>query len=535
MGKGKGAARGELGLPELSPRVAGWLLVAVMGVALALRLWGLDAGLPVVYHPDEPDYVRIAQRIFKTGDLNPYAFNYPSLFFYLNALAYLPFYGIGKLTGEFASRGEIAGPVSFLQGITTTVQPDTFMVGRLLTVAFGVASVALLYMIGRDLLRSRWAGLLAALLLAVSVPHVTNSRLITPDTFLIFFILFAFWGAVQVLRHGEWRHYVIAGVGIGLVGGTKYNGVLIALALVIAHFMRRGRAGIIDWRLPLAAGVSAVVFLITTPFSVLDYPRFMADLRYEATHYSTGHLGMEGETLRFYLSWLRDYEGPVVLLALAGMVRGFALRVREIVLLSAFPLLYFVFINQFVVRNDRTLMPLLPFVYLLGAHTLLVLAWARLPRLKGAWRRGARWVLASTSALLLIATVAYPLDRAVWVTMFRMGSINVRQEAMRWIERNVPGGASVAIEAYSPYVDPARYAVTGVTRMSEYPTEWYIENGVDYLVFSKFTFNRIYNARDRFPEEAARYDQMFSLFEPLQTFPHGDYEIRIYRNPSGDS
>ena len=352
--------------------LAGWLL------ALVLRLWGVEAGLPVIYHPDEPDYVRIAQRIFKTGDLNPHAFNYPSLFFYLNALAYVPFYLVSKLFGVYDGRGEIAGPVSFLQGITTTVQPDTFMLGRLLTVAFGVGSVALVYLIGRQLLGSRWVGLLAALLMAVSVPNVTNSRLITPDSFLVFFILLAFWGAVQVFQHGELKHYILAGIAIGLVGGTKYNGVLIATTLIAAHFMRGGWRGVLDYRLYLAGAISAVTFLLTTPFAVLDNPRFMADLQYEAQHYSTGHLGMEGETLEFYLGWFRNFEGPVVLLAVAEIVRGIVLRSKPVILLSIFPVVYFLFINQFIVRNDRTLMPLLPFVYLLASSLVFGLAAARL-------------------------------------------------------------------------------------------------------------------------------------------------------------
>src|SRR5688572_18899233 len=516
-------SRSAFRTPHSAFRIAGWLLALVLLVALLLRLSGVEAGLPVIYHPDEPDYVRIAQRIFKTGDLNPHAFNYPSLFFYLNALAYVPFYLVGKLFGVYDGRGEIASPISFLQGITTTVQPDTFMLGRLLTVGFGVGSVALVYVIGRQLLGSRWIGLLAALLMAVSVPNVTNSRLITPDAFLVFFILFAFWGAVQVFRHGELRHYILAGIGIGLVGGTKYNGVLIATTLIAAHFMRNGWRGVFDYRLYMAGAISAVTFLVTTPFAVLDYPRFIVDLQYEAQHYSTGHLGMEGETLEFYMSWFRNYEGPVVLLAIIEMVRGLVLRLKPVILLSIFPIIYFLFINQFIVRNDRTLMPLLPFVYLLAAHALFSLAGAQLGWLVERSRAGARWVLACLSAALLLVTLGFPTVQAISVTNFRQESINVRQDAMRWINDNVPAGARVAIEAYSPYVDPGRYAVTGVTRMAEHPVEWYIENELEYIVFSKFTFRRIYAARDRFPEEAQRYDEMFGLFEQVKVFPHGDY------------
>jgi len=71
---------------------AKWLLIGVTLLAISLRIWGINFGLPYLYHPDEPVGVRIAQRMFKTGDLNPHFYHWPSLTFYINALAYIPYY-----------------------------------------------------------------------------------------------------------------------------------------------------------------------------------------------------------------------------------------------------------------------------------------------------------------------------------------------------------------------------------------------------------------------------------------------------------
>ncbi len=68
-------------------------------LALVARLWGLNFGLPYLYHPDEPTYVSIAQNMFKAGDWNPRSFVFPSLFFDINALAYIPFYTLVSITG----------------------------------------------------------------------------------------------------------------------------------------------------------------------------------------------------------------------------------------------------------------------------------------------------------------------------------------------------------------------------------------------------------------------------------------------------
>ncbi|MGB3058399.1 MAG: hypothetical protein WBE17_01555, partial [Anaerolineae bacterium] len=53
---------------------AGPALAAILLIAVALRLWGINFGLPYLYHPDEPGYVAIAQNMVKTGDLNPHFF-----------------------------------------------------------------------------------------------------------------------------------------------------------------------------------------------------------------------------------------------------------------------------------------------------------------------------------------------------------------------------------------------------------------------------------------------------------------------------
>ena len=68
-------------------------------IALCLRLWAIDFGLPYLYHPDEVNKITIAQNIFKTGDLNPHYFSKPTLFIYLNAAAYVPYYLTGKTLG----------------------------------------------------------------------------------------------------------------------------------------------------------------------------------------------------------------------------------------------------------------------------------------------------------------------------------------------------------------------------------------------------------------------------------------------------
>jgi hypothetical protein len=55
-----------------------WLLtLLILAVALGLRLYHIDFGLPQRLHPDEWSQVEVAWRISQ-GDFNPHFFRYPS-------------------------------------------------------------------------------------------------------------------------------------------------------------------------------------------------------------------------------------------------------------------------------------------------------------------------------------------------------------------------------------------------------------------------------------------------------------------------
>src|SRR4051794_13622591 len=59
------------------------LLLAIVALAFALRLWSLDFQLPWQFHPDENHYVLKAVSMVQDGNLNPKYFRNPSLYTYL--------------------------------------------------------------------------------------------------------------------------------------------------------------------------------------------------------------------------------------------------------------------------------------------------------------------------------------------------------------------------------------------------------------------------------------------------------------------
>jgi 4-amino-4-deoxy-L-arabinose transferase-like glycosyltransferase len=500
------------------------LITLILFLSGLFRVWGLNYDLPYIYYPDEPGYITISQNIFKTRDLNPHFFNYPSLFFYINALAYVPYYLFGKLMGIFHTPSDILPPISLAMGVTQAQMPTTVLLGRIITVCFGVGTVGLVYLSGKQITDRTAVGVLASLMVTISPTNVWNSRLVIPDTFVAFFALASFLASVLVYQQGKTWQYVIAGICVGLTASSKYNGSLIVLSLVVAHFLRYGKAAFKQPKLYLALLLCGVGFLATTPYSILDSAKFLTDLRFEAQHYSTGHAGMEGNSLEWYLNYMWNTGGGLYLLAVLGILCGSILRPKETSLLLIFPLVYFAFINSFVVRNDRTFLLLTPFLFLLAAWFLVNL----FDKLRTWQTRSLQRLFFTVLVSLAIAALALPISKTIADTR-RLTTVNSRETARIWIADNLPPGAKVAIESYSPFVDPSRFSVQGFGRMIEHEPEWYIEQGFDYLVFSQGMYGRFYLEPEIYRSETSQYDNLFGRFNLIKMFTDGGYEVRVYK------
>ncbi len=161
--------------------IAGVLLGAVLVLALALRLKGIAWGLP--YSFVNADESMVVPKAFAAarGHVNPQFFFYPSLYFYLTAALYLLAAPAWWLLGN----GNLLAQTSFV------VDPGPyFLLGRLLSVIMGTASVYLIYRMGRVAF-GRPAGLLAALFLAVAPLHVAYSHMAVTDVTAVAFSLLA--------------------------------------------------------------------------------------------------------------------------------------------------------------------------------------------------------------------------------------------------------------------------------------------------------------------------------------------------------
>jgi hypothetical protein len=502
-------------------------VVTCCALALAFRIPCLRWGLPFLFHPDEPTNLSVVQRMLKQHDLNPHFFKYPSLFFYANAVVELLDYGVCRALGILHSLSDLPDVDVPIDGSGFTSLPSAFLAARLFAAACAVATVWLAYRLGRALSDDVHAGLLSALLVAVSPSVLRDSRWMAPDGAVTLAATATMLASVNLLRFGRTRDYVWASVLAGVTASLKYNGGLVGVSVCAAALLRDGRR---VFRNPWFYAVPVIAlgsFLLTSPFVVFDFHEFRSDFLKERAHYATGHDGAEGHTLAFYWGYLLDWEGFGALLARFGVVLGIVRKNARVAVLSVFCAVYFCFINLFNTRNGQTIVPMLPTLLVLAAWFSvegLTFVTGRLERLKAPSAARVALVLAVVAGL-----VYTPFTGSISRTRLLMLKDN-RELAANWVAEHIPDHAHIAIERYACYINRKRYSLKATRGLELLEPAW-LRQHEDYLIFAGDSYNRYVLEPDQYHRQAAQYRALFREFELVKAFDdrkHGG-EILIYR------
>jgi hypothetical protein len=493
-------------------------------MAIVLRIWAIAYDLPYIYHPDEPFPIRISYNMLVTHDFNPHFYDWPSLIIYLN-LSLQSMFHLAEKIFRIGSPSTLTNPlVELAMGVTYSPRPVIILLSRLMTAAFGVGTVVVTVSAGKEYSRNILVGLSAGLLLAVSPTTVSLSRYITPDTYASFFTIIVLLASILIFRYGKTRDYIIAGLGLGLAISSKYNTALIISAILCGHFLRAGRPGFKDYRLYLTLSLGLISFIIVNPYAILDFSAFYTSFIGIGFHYFSGHAGMDGDPLKWYLSYMWKTGGIIYILAALGLIRGFISRSKEFIILMIFPVLYFTVINIFIVRNDRTFLPLTPFLYILAVSFLLFI----IDKSMLLENRSIR--ISCVSILVVIAVLgSLQLFSNTIKSTTQLTTVNSRETARIWVTDHIQPGSKIALESYAPFIDPDSFSVQGFVMLIDNEPEWYVENHFEYLIFSQGIFRRYFNEPIRYSTEVTKYNALFERFTLIEIFNDGNYEIRIYK------
>jgi hypothetical protein len=385
--------------------VAWALFGAVIVLAVFLRVWRIDA---IGYNSDEAVYAGQAAAIANVPELEPY---FP--IFRAHPLLFQTIHSIGYQLG--------AG--------------DWF--GRLLAGAFGLATVILVFEVGR-LLYGRRAGAIAAVFMALMPYHVVVSRQVLLDGPQTFFLTLTLYFLVRFAIHRRSAWLYAAGGAMGLSVLSKETSILVVGA-AYAFFALSPEVGARLRDLALASGLM-VAAMAAYPLSLQL-----------AGHSRSGHAYLAYQLFRrpnhdwtFYAANVPKAMGfLVVALAVAGLVL-YRKRIswRETLLVSwiLVPALFF---QLYPVKGFQYLLPTAPAVALLAARTLAF--WSPALELRG--RRVPTLAPALLATFLVAVSLAIPSWERTQVApsaTFLAGSGGVPggREMGRWIRSHVPEGAT---------------------------------------------------------------------------------------------
>ena len=451
----------------------------------------------------------------QTSPLNPRFFAYGSLPLYLLRL-------VANLLSLLAplSRLLTSWP-SLAEALTTFGRPSDCdyltILGRVLAALAGTANIYLTYLVGKRAYSHR-VGLLAATLSTFTVFEIQVSHFFAVDIFLNLFVLLVLYFALGLAQGGGKGEAALFGASLGWALATKVSAAPLGLVLLCA-FAIRGRLGKGGgWReesclVLLIFLCLNLAFFFAQPYAILDWDSFWARVVAEGGMvrgirdypYTRQYAGTAPFLYQVSQTTLWAMGLPLGVVAWGGLLfalwRGFRHRQPSEILLLAWVVPYFLIAGSFYVKFLRYMLPLFPFLCIMGAKMLLSLReWFTGRAARSAWQI----IPGSVVALSLLYSLAF-------VSIYSRP--HSRLQASEWIYRNLSPGSTLALEHWDDDL-PLGTAVSGEPRsISEYRTvtmalyepddeakyQEIVDNlrEVDYIILSS---NRLYGSIPRLPQ-----------------------------------
>jgi hypothetical protein len=227
-----------------------------------------------------------------------------------------------------------------------------------------------------------------------------------------------------------------------LATSTKYNAALVALPALFAIFIAAPGAKSIRARLAEAAlfvVLMIAAFVCTSPYSVLDFRHFSADVMSDVLHLTEGHgLDLGRGWLYHATTTLRYGVGvPVLVAGVAGLLLLVWKDPRRGVLVSLFPVSYYAVLGSGYTVFTRHMVPIVPFLCLTAGYFLAESAsWLAARLRRPQWKP-------------LLATIAvigalWPSARSVVRYDAFIARTDNRLLARQWVEERFPALTTIA-------------------------------------------------------------------------------------------
>lgn len=493
-------------------------LLLVLAGAAALRLAGIEWGLPNAahpawsFHPDEAFHLDWARRL-AAGEPIAQHFQYGGTLHYtvLNACS-----RYGQLLAEI------------LGGFNPLA--NAILVARYCATLCSLLTIALVAAIGARLFDAR-TGVVAALLLALAPAHAFLAQNLRPDELAGLFASVLLWLGTLVYRgqaRTDRRLFLLGGLVLGLAVALRFPLIAFGIAPVAGWLCREARGSFPFARLwPLCLWLVLAMlagYALGSPHTLLYWRVVLEGLRLQAGYQQGPFLDtLDDSGSAWHMLWLLPREAlgtPTYLLALLGVGLGIACRRRSHWLLTASVLPYLLgtsLVSWTVVRYS---LPATPALALLAAAGLRELG-----------QRGR--VTGALAGLLLSGSVLS--TGAADIAFARMqAGLNVREQVAAWLaDRTRPDATYVAFrlyalqEFYAPVTPAGHYSAW--LDVSGPADPLVIESKSDPVITDLIVPEPVYRGLDRWGE-AHPHPSARKLYRLLR--PDGRYRLeREFRVP----
>lgn len=496
-------------------------------------LLAMNAFLLRTNHPHEQDILSaIAKMRPAKFDFNPRFFRYGGSYIYPIAAMYAVAAKVGYL--------KISPDITFYHARPNEIA-KFYVIGRLLSCFAATMFILLIYLITKNIY-DRKTAIVAALFSSIIPITLVDANIMRTQPYAAAWALLFIYFVTRIYSSSEKKYFWLAGASLGMAIGASINAFIYILFLPAALYLKKDFYGTrhkkitdIVKAVALVSSVSLAVFLLTNPYLIFSLEEFRDELKWIKVFIK------DIRPWLFVTDSLRESMGTLLWVAsLFGVAYAAAKRSKGDILLMllALPALTYVavFFGYSSVRlasaNVRIYLPLLLMLLIFPARAVVGLYESS--------ARARKIIVVVSVAIMVIYTLALRMSYAAWLFRDAAGSsTNIR--AGKWINENIPKGASVGIMKYTPHTDatpPFRFAdyriignfefLKNVNDARELPKYFIISETPDFAEIKKRfaweDFTNRYRLVQYFDDEIK-----IGVFHPRNKFGYGNLPVAVYK------
>jgi len=474
-----------------------FILILVAGF---FRFYNLNWDQGNYFHPDERNIANAVSQINFFSQLNPHFFAYGGFTIYLYRLAGDLLVSITKNVAWVSNWGNID------------------VVGRFFSALFSTLTIIPLYFLAKKISNKKTA-LLTTVLYAFTVGSIQVAHYAVTESLITLVGVSICLFSIIILKKISILNTLILGTvsGIGIAAKTS---AISFLVMPLFSYVFSKTSPKFEFKKNLIYAVSFliitfVVFTIFSPFTFLDWKKFMESMTYESG-VATGTLPVV-YTLQFdhtipYLFQIQNLFWQVGIDAIF-CVLGFIFilfetikkKNKDLLIFSIFPLLYFLYVGSWHTKFIRYMVPIIPFLLIASSIFLL--------KIRSRFKRLGNLLIGIT----IFTTIAWALAFFSIYTRTQ-----TRIAASVWAYQNISSGAKILTEQWDDGLpvpvgqfSPSQYQITPLAmydtdNLNKISYLSYNLSSSDYIIFnSRRLYGTLIHLTDKYPITSAYYALLF--------------------------